>query len=75
MINARDEVLGIQEKRGVTAGLTDFWKIPGGLVDRGEDLRDAAVREVSAAFRFMTCSERHDASTRVRTAGNGGDWD
>jgi hypothetical protein len=29
VLNARGEVLGIQEKAGVTAGRTSFWKIPG----------------------------------------------
>lgn len=46
LINNRGEVLGIQEKRGVTAGMKDFWKLPGGLVDPGEDIRSAAQREV-----------------------------
>lgn len=41
-----EKVLCIQERAGVTAGMKDFWKLPGGLVDRGEDLCDAAVREV-----------------------------
>ena len=31
------EILAIQEKTGVTAGWKDFWKVPGGLVDSGED--------------------------------------
>lgn len=39
-------MLCIQEKSGPTAGMPDFWKLPGGLVDHGEDLCDAAVREV-----------------------------
>eukprot|EP00927_Polykrikos_kofoidii_P075567 TRINITY_DN71846_c0_g1_i1.p1 TRINITY_DN71846_c0_g1~~TRINITY_DN71846_c0_g1_i1.p1 ORF type:complete len:309 (-),score=42.90 TRINITY_DN71846_c0_g1_i1:48-914(-) len=39
-------VLCIQERSGVTAGMKDFWKLPGGLVDPGEDLATAVVREV-----------------------------
>lgn len=39
-------VLCIQERAGMTAGMKDFWKLPGGLVDPQEDLCDAAVREV-----------------------------
>ena len=46
VINARDEVLVIQERRGVTANLTGFWKLPGGLVDPGEDMTTAVVREI-----------------------------
>ena len=46
LINSRGEVLGIQEKRGVTAGMKDFWKLPGGLVDPAEELSKAAEREV-----------------------------
>lgn len=46
VINSRGELLGIQEKAGVTAGMTNFWKIPGGLVDKGEDMHVAAVREI-----------------------------
>lgn len=46
VINAQDEVLVIQEKRGVTASLKDFWKLPGGLVDPGEDMKTAVVREI-----------------------------
>ena len=43
--NAQGEVLVVQERTGPTAG-RDFWKLPGGLVDHGEDLSAAAVREV-----------------------------
>lgn len=39
-------VLCIQEHAGVTAGMKDFWKLPGGLVDHKEDLSDAVQREV-----------------------------
>eukprot|EP00756_Hemistasia_phaeocysticola_P015594 Hpha_TRINITY_DN15422_c0_g2::TRINITY_DN15422_c0_g2_i1::g.176800::m.176800 len=39
-------VLAIQEKTGVTAGRKDFWKLPGGLVDSGEDIKTAVEREV-----------------------------
>ena len=46
VINAQDEVLVIQEKRGVTASLRDFWKLPGGLVDPGEDMKTAVIREI-----------------------------
>jgi len=46
VLNRDGEVLCIQEKRGMTAGMTDFWKLPGGLVDHGEDLQLAVVREV-----------------------------
>jgi len=46
VVNSRGEVLVIQEKIGITAGRTDFWKLPGGLVDIQEDIATAAKREV-----------------------------
>lgn len=41
------EVLVIKEKHGPSAKLKDFWKLPGGLVDRMEDIASAATREVA----------------------------
>jgi ADP-ribose pyrophosphatase YjhB (NUDIX family) len=46
VINDKDEVLVIKERSGPSAKLVDFWKLPGGLVDPQEDLRDAVVREL-----------------------------
>eukprot|EP01064_Diplonema_japonicum_P020331 TRINITY_DN2958_c1_g1_i1.p1 TRINITY_DN2958_c1_g1~~TRINITY_DN2958_c1_g1_i1.p1 ORF type:complete len:279 (+),score=56.68 TRINITY_DN2958_c1_g1_i1:52-888(+) len=40
------KILVIKEKTGVTAGMKAFWKLPGGMVDSKEDVKDAAVREV-----------------------------
>lgn len=46
VLDGEGKVLCIQERAGMTAGMKDFWKLPGGLVDAGEDICDAAVREV-----------------------------
>ena len=46
VVNGRNEVLVIQERRGPTAALKGFWKLPGGLVDPGEDMAVAVEREV-----------------------------
>lgn len=40
------EVLVVQEKHGPSANFQDFWKLPGGLVDRNEEMSAAAIREV-----------------------------
>eukprot|EP00931_Biecheleriopsis_adriatica_P097653 TRINITY_DN71471_c0_g1_i1.p1 TRINITY_DN71471_c0_g1~~TRINITY_DN71471_c0_g1_i1.p1 ORF type:complete len:289 (+),score=61.80 TRINITY_DN71471_c0_g1_i1:28-894(+) len=50
-------VLCIQERAGLTAGMKDFWKLPGGLVDPAEDLCDAAVREVLEETGVVTVFE------------------
>tara|TARA_B110000208_G_C11705219_1_gene407295 strand:- start:209 stop:1111 length:903 start_codon:yes stop_codon:yes gene_type:complete len=42
---AQDAVLAVQENSGPTAG-RGIWKLPGGLVDAGEDVHAAARREV-----------------------------
>ena len=46
VVNGRGEVLVIQERRGPTARLKNFWKLPGGLVDPKEDITAAVAREV-----------------------------
>ncbi|KAM3345189.1 nudix hydrolase 2 isoform X1 [Capsicum galapagoense] len=45
VLNDRNEVLVVQEKSGRFRG-TGVWKFPTGVVDEGEDICDAAVREV-----------------------------
>eukprot|EP00301_Raphidiophrys_heterophryoidea_P015710 c244_g1_i2.p1 GENE.c244_g1_i2~~c244_g1_i2.p1 ORF type:complete len:192 (-),score=46.11 c244_g1_i2:42-617(-) len=45
VIGHDQRLLLVQEKTGPSANL-NFWKLPGGLVDDGESLADAAVREV-----------------------------
>lgn len=44
VVNSKRQVLAIQENWGVTAG-KDIWKLPGGAVDPGEELDEAAARE------------------------------
>jgi 8-oxo-dGTP pyrophosphatase MutT (NUDIX family) len=45
VLNARGEVLVVQERAG-PAARPGFWKLPTGLVNQGEDVHTAAVREV-----------------------------
>ncbi|CAI9756684.1 unnamed protein product [Fraxinus pennsylvanica] len=45
VVNKKNEVLVVQEKSGAFRG-TGVWKFPTGVVDEGEDICDAAVREV-----------------------------
>ncbi|TKY57401.1 Nudix hydrolase 10 [Spatholobus suberectus] len=45
VLNDKKEVLVVQEKRGIFHGI-GFWKIPTGIVEAGEELLAAAVREV-----------------------------
>lgn len=46
VLDEKGNVLGIQEASGITAGRKDFWKLPGGLVDPKEGIRQAVEREV-----------------------------
>lgn len=43
LVLSKDRVLAIQETKPTSPGI---WKLPGGLVDPGESIQDAAVREV-----------------------------
>ncbi|XP_051133718.1 nudix hydrolase 2-like [Andrographis paniculata] len=45
VLNEKNEVLVVQEKSGHFRG-TGVWKFPTGVVDEGEDICDAAIREV-----------------------------
>eukprot|EP00640_Fibrocapsa_japonica_P002956 CAMPEP_0113951592 /NCGR_PEP_ID=MMETSP1339-20121228/87011_1 /TAXON_ID=94617 /ORGANISM="Fibrocapsa japonica" /LENGTH=269 /DNA_ID=CAMNT_0000959901 /DNA_START=270 /DNA_END=1079 /DNA_ORIENTATION=- /assembly_acc=CAM_ASM_000762 len=45
VLNESNEMLVVQEKSGPVGGM-DFWKVPTGLINSGEDLGDAAIREV-----------------------------
>ncbi|XP_071722557.1 nudix hydrolase 2-like [Rutidosis leptorrhynchoides] len=45
VMNKKREILVVQEKGGKLKG-TGFWKIPTGVVEEGEDICTAAVREV-----------------------------
>jgi len=46
LLNSKNEILVVREKTGPSARLADFWKLPGGLCDRQEDIPNAAVREL-----------------------------
>ncbi|CAI0383371.1 unnamed protein product [Linum tenue] len=45
VLNGNNEVLVVMEKNGGFKG-TEYWKMPTGVVDEGEDIYAAAVREV-----------------------------
>ena len=45
VVNSKDELLMIKEKDGPTKA-KGLWKLPGGLVDRAENVEIAAIREV-----------------------------
>lgn len=74
VLDNQGRVLAIQERAGMTAGMRDFWKLPGGLVDAGEDLCDAAVREVLEETGVQTVFECF-ASIRETHAGPFGTTD
>ncbi|RUS78072.1 hypothetical protein EGW08_014152 [Elysia chlorotica] len=45
VVNAKNQVLAIQERYHVTNNVS-LWKLPGGLADPGEELAETAKREV-----------------------------
>lgn len=76
VLNTKGELLVIKEKSGPSARLPNFWKLPGGLVDRGEDIREAAVREVreetgleTKFLRICTMQEIHHTTPGLARAG------
>ena len=46
MVNDKEEVLLIQERRSIGQGDDKPWKFPGGFVDKGETIKQGVEREV-----------------------------
>ncbi|KAF5287921.1 hypothetical protein FQA39_LY15625 [Lamprigera yunnana] len=61
-----DNVLVVQEKYGIS----DFWKLPGGYVEPGENIIDAAIREV---YEETNINTEFKSVLNVRHA-HGGSW-
>ena len=68
-MNERYEVLAVQEKRAPSTTSQGSWKLPGGLLDLGEDIVDGVAREVleetgvTATFRsVLAARHQHGAA-------------
>lgn len=63
-LNERGEVLAVKEKRAPSATSQGAWKLPGGLLELGEEIADGVCREVleetgvRASFRSLL-AQRH----------------
>jgi len=63
VLNEKNEVLVIKEKNGRMKGI---WKIPGGMCNPGEDISEAAIREVfeetgiKTEFLSLLCFRQHN---------------
>ncbi|KAL9259876.1 Nudix hydrolase 2-like protein [Drosera capensis] len=56
VVNDKRQILAVQENSGAFRG-TGIWKIPTGVVDEGEDIWKAAVREVKEETGWMPLDE------------------
>uniref|UniRef100_A0A6B2LEJ9 Nudix hydrolase domain-containing protein n=1 Tax=Arcella intermedia TaxID=1963864 RepID=A0A6B2LEJ9_9EUKA len=72
VVNEKNQLLVVKEKHGP---VTDVWKLPGGLVDPGEELHEAAIREVreetgieTTFSSLLSVSTRHQAKHSIPTA-------
>ena len=68
-LNDRHEVLCVKEKRAPAATSQGAWKLPGGLIDLGEEIADGVAREVReetgvvATFRsLLAARHQHGAA-------------
>jgi len=63
VVNDKNEVLVVTEKNGP---IRHFWKIPGGMIEPGEEICDAATREVleetgiKTEFVSLLCFRQHN---------------
>ena len=72
VLNSKDEILVVRENSGPSSKLAmEFWKLPGGLVDRQEDFHSASERElleetgIRASFKCIsTIQEVHHTEAR-----------
>jgi len=71
VLNSKEEILCIKEKTGPAKAIS-LWKLPGGLVNQGENLASAAVREVkeetgldTTFHKLATMTHFHGDGTRM----------
>jgi len=64
VINEKEEILVVQER--FLFKDTPHWKLPGGYVDPGEDLGEAAIREIREETGILTEFRSHLKSMRMK---------